>query len=513
MMEEGLDEARRVSPRIKGVKAADYKGYRQSGGGGAVTRQGKEAEGEGTVNFGGEEISTSMFKRLVDGIRKGGGSITVKGLKKGSYMQLVRAKLATKKDNPDKSRTFTLTAKGKKAIRMAESIMEGRGDKRWQQGQSAFSPIGPSQRGGVSGSAGGPGDAASGSSSTPGVQSNSQAAAQAAAVGEAGKVFAGIYGATPGQVLNIRGKTYKVTGTVNRGTGRDWLTMGNTKGDQFMLMLPAKGPGGELNAPHLTIMQKGRARTDPFDITVQDLMGENEEFFGQVLDEPFGFDRLDGVTEGKIPDWLMKDVDFDLRMGSDYVPAKAVLGNRARTRQRDEIEAVGKAMFGKNFYTDVVARKDGLFASTRDNRDKVKFKANNQKLAAAIAKKGYKIKWDPDGFRFTALYDKKKVAAAEGSHGTYVALLTKKRGGQTEGLDQLYEAAPKGEMSPEQMKKHELKRVASGSGPLKPGTLVQNSSKVYGIFLGYDEKSDNVGVVWSHLGEFNLGKLKTRLGR
>lgn len=169
----------------------------------------------------------------------------------------------------------------------------------WQRGLSSFSPIAPGD-GGASTTYGGPGDAGGGGD-TPGMSSNAQTAAQATAVAEAGRVFAGLYqGAFPGKRLSVRGQTYEVTTNVTRGANRDWLSMCNRKGEQFLLMLPAKGPDGQLNAGHLSLMQTGRANTAPIDISVADLVKENEEFFEDALEEgePFGFDRLDAVTEG-----------------------------------------------------------------------------------------------------------------------------------------------------------------------------------------------------------------------
>jgi hypothetical protein len=437
--------------------------------------------------------------------------------------------------------------------------------KAWQKGLSDFESIStPSKtigpQGAVVGDAGGSGDA-------PGMATNSQASAQSAAVGEAKRVFAGLYGATPGQKLSIRGQTFVVTSVVSRGANHDWLSMTNRKGEQFVLMTPAKGPNGELNASHLSLMAVGRARTDPFDIAVADLVSENEKFFAEVMNESFGFDRLDeenlkkvsfkslkpgtvfsavpsagkavwkkvddktiehtekgkknkpgfavgrdgmvwitesaGISEAKIPDWLMKDVDFDLKMGKDYIPAKGVIVNRARGRMRDEVVAIGEKMFGSQFWSEWAGRV--LHAGHRDNRDKEKLRKNNQKLAAAITKKGHKVKWDKEGLEFTVTLDPKSDREAEAAHAPYIALLAKKRG-VTEDVSHLTEVKANTTLSAAAAQANGLKRVDGKSGDIESGMIVTNGT-AYGVFVG-STTGGTVIIQWAKGGILNLVALE-----
>lgn len=255
------------------------------------------------ITVAGARVPREGLKKTIDALRKGPvegkrlANYTLVQLEKTDLVDVVEKRLGGKKGVSK----WAITPKGRKVLfgsKFSEAT-EKLDERAWQRGLSSFSPIAPGD-GGASTTYGGPGDAGGGGD-TPGMSSNAQTAAQATAVAEAGRVFAGLYqGAFPGKRLSVRGQTYEVTTNVTRGANRDWLSMCNRKGEQFLLMLPAKGPDGQLNAGHLSLMQTGRANTAPIDISVADLVKENEEFFEDALEEgePFGFDRLDAVTEG-----------------------------------------------------------------------------------------------------------------------------------------------------------------------------------------------------------------------
>lgn len=473
-----------------------------------------------TVTYGGEDIDASLFKRGAAMLRKGGGSVTVKGLKKRTFNKMARAGLVTAKKGSGGQVTYTLTTKGKKALR--ESLEES----------DSFSAIStPASWSGPTG--GGAGDAGP-AGDTPGMATNSQSSAQAAATAEAGRVFAGLYGAKPGQKLSIRGQDYTVSTGIQRSSQRDWLTITGPKGNQFVLMMPAKGPNGELNAPWLTVMASGRARTDPFEIKVQDLMKENEDLLGD--DDGVGFDRLDAIQESKekvnvrefrnridhlnrvvrydysmaadqkeLMNWLriakrvadevrntvtaranatdkkrrddalakadelIKKVESgkvkrerktrhealdqgadviveadmmkwmqsvhgsgDLKMGKSYIPAASVLGNRERGRQKEEIDAIGERLFGRQYASEWTGNKE-LWVTYRDNRDDEEWKQKMKKLESAVKRAGYRTKWSKRSMY--VLFDQKRIKAASDIHDEYVSWLKGKRG-QTESMEE-----------------------------------------------------------------------------
>jgi len=127
--------------------------------------------------------------------------------------------------------------------------------------------------------------------------------------------------------------------------------------------------------------------------------------------------------------WLVgRDLSFDVNYGASYIPAPEVLGNRERSRQQDEMVAIGSKLFGNQFVHEY--RTEGLWMAYRDNRDNVTHSKMQRKLADAMTRAGYRPKLDDyhGQLRLTVPWRKDLINKVMKVHPEYVALINKKRG-------------------------------------------------------------------------------------
>jgi cell division protein FtsB len=169
----------------------------------------------------------------------------------------------------------------------------------------------------------------------------------------------------------------------------------------------------------------------------------------------------------------------------------------------EEVVSIGEKMFGSQFWSEWAGRV--LHAGHRDNRDKEKLRKNNQKLAAAITKKGHKVKWDKEGLEFTVTLDPKSDREAEAAHAPYIALLAKKRG-VTEDVSHLTEVKANTTLSAAAAQANGLKRVDGKSGDIESGMIVTNGT-AYGVFVG-STTGGTVIIQWAKGGILNLVALE-----
>ena len=126
--------------------------------------------------------------------------------------------------------------------------------------------------------------------------------------------------------------------------------------------------------------------------------------------------------------WIMgRDLKDDIARNKQhgYVPAAQVLGNREEGRQRDQINALGKKMFGKNWASEIDT-KTRMWVTYRDNRDRSVSSQNLRSFAKEVGKLGYKVKTEGhngnDALIGTmyVLYDMKRIKQAVAGHKRYL---------------------------------------------------------------------------------------------
>ena len=136
--------------------------------------------------------------------------------------------------------------------------------------------------------------------------------------------------------------------------------------------------------------------------------------------------------------WMIKNyLKFDVHFGPTYFPGAGVLRQREEGRQRDEIKAIGKKMFGDQFAAEWAGK--GMWVTHRDNRDKFNHAKQQRRLADAMKNAGYKPKVkDYHGqLSITVPFQKARLNKIVKINDEYEALIRKKRGikeGSVRGL-------------------------------------------------------------------------------
>jgi len=126
---------------------------------------------------------------------------------------------------------------------------------------------------------------------------------------------------------------------------------------------------------------------------------------------------------------LVRHAQWDVDYQPDYEPAPGVLANREASRQVAEVNAVGRRLYGDQYWSDV-AEEEGpwvLHVGYRDNRDYERWLGHERHLEGEIQRAGYRTSWwfDERG-RAHTLYvhlDANRIRLARDLHEEYVSIL------------------------------------------------------------------------------------------